>query len=107
MPMITLKSPGQRVTAFSVDGANVTIAGVQIDCAAEQRDEAVTIEVRGDSSGAHIGGDGPYLATITIPARQYTEQPGAVDPMTGEPTIERVPLPLDPDAVEIILWPVA
>lgn len=107
MPMITLMSPGQRVAAFAIDGSRITLGGLTLDCAEHQRDEAVTLEVRGSAAAPTLGGDGPYLATIRIPARQYTEQAGAPDPMTGVPTLERVPLPLDPDAVELILWPAA
>lgn len=106
MPMITLQSPGQRVAAFAIDGARITVDGLTIDGAAEQRDEAVTLEVRrGPDGRPMLGGDGTYIATLRIPARQYAEQPGEADPMTGEPAILRVPQPLDPDAVELILWP--
>lgn len=105
MPMITLMSPGQRVAAFAIDGSRITLGSLSLDCAEHQRDEAVTLDVRGSASAPMLGGDGPYLASIRIPARQYAEQQGATDPMTGEPAIERVPLPLDPDAVELILWP--
>ena len=105
MPMITLMSPGQRVAALAIDGSHIAIGGLTLDCAGHQRDEAVTLEVRGTASAPTLGGDGPYLATIRIQARQYTEQAGAPDPMTGVPTLERVPQPLDPDAVELILWP--
>ncbi|TXF11944.1 hypothetical protein [Pelomicrobium methylotrophicum] len=108
MPMITLQSPGQRVAAFAIDGSTITIEGLVIDCAAHQQDEAVTLEVRRGSDGKPIiGGDGSYIAIVRIPARRYDEQTGGTDPMTGEPTAVRVPQPLDPDAVELILWPAA
>lgn len=107
MPMITLMSPGQRVAAFAVDGGRITIGGLVIDCAEHQSDEAVTLEVRGSANAPALGGDGQYLATVHIPARQYAAQEIAPDPVTGAPAIERIPLPLDPDAVELILWPIA
>ena len=44
---------------------------------------------------------------VRIPARRYTEQPGDIDPMTGEPTVVRVAEPLDANAVSVELWPFA
>ncbi|MBL8473716.1 MAG: hypothetical protein JNM98_18140 [Rhodocyclaceae bacterium] len=100
---IDLKQPGQPVADFSVSGAVVTVAGVEIDCAARQQDVSVTVEVRNNAGIAGIGGDGAYMAQITIPARTYAYQPDAGD----ESSEAREAKPLDPNAVVVTLWAVA
>lgn len=109
MPQINLKQPGQPVADFSVSGGNVTVAGVTIDCEARQLDAAVTVEVRanpaGPSEGAMEGGSGAYLAQIDIPARRYTDVEGK--DKDGKPEITQAPVPLDPNAISITLWPTA
>lgn len=107
MPIIKLIAPSQPVAAFAVDDATVTVSGVTVDCAAEQQDAAVSIEIRDNAGTAERGGDGAYLATLHIPAREYADQPGEPDHETGEPSIERAALPLDPNAIIITLWPTA
>lgn len=107
MPQINLKQPGQPVADFSVSGVAVTVAGVTVDCASRQLDTAVTVEIRANQAGPSEGGDGAYLAQIDIPARRYetTVVPAEVD---GEqPTEVREPLPLDPNAIVVTLWPTA
>ena len=106
---IILKQDGQPVADFSVSGANVTVAGVAIDCAERQQDIAVTVEVRQNIGGPSEGGNGAYLAQIEIPARCYET---VIVPAEGEgedeqPTELREPLPLDPNAVVVTLWPTA
>lgn len=107
MPQINLKQPGQPVADFSVSGAAVTVAGVTVDCAARQLDADVTVEIRANASGPGEGGDGAYLAQIGIPARRYetTALPSEVE---GEqPTEVRKPVPIDPNAIVVTLWPTA
>lgn len=103
MAQITLKQPGQPVADFAVSGAVITVAGVTVDCAERQLDTSVQIEIRTADGGAIEGGDGAYLAQIMIPARRYDEVPGE----TEEDPVEIVPAPLDPNAIEIVLWPTA
>ena len=105
MPQIHLKQPGQAVADFSVTGAVVTVAGVSIDTAARESDEATTIEIRTNDGVAHEGGVGAFLAQIDIPARRYTETEGDVDPQTGEPSIVMTPVAFDPNRIAITLWP--
>jgi len=115
MARIELKHPGQAVADFSVNGYVITIAGVQIDCQALQQDSEHVVEVRQSASGAHIGGDGAYLAHVTIPARIYEEIPA--DGMEGAEESEggigaadsstRVAQELDANAVTVTLWPLA
>lgn len=110
---INLKQPGQPVADFSVSGAVVTVSGVAIDCATRQEDVAVTIEIRRNLGGPSEGGNGAYLAQIKIPSRRYeiTQVPGeegeGEEGETAQPTELREPLPLDPNAVVVTLWPTA
>jgi hypothetical protein len=108
MAQIKLKQAGQPVADFSVAGALITVAGVIIDCAARQNDGAVSVEIRGSAAGAAEGGDGAYLAQIAIPARRYilveaisAEDEGGM----GQSISMQEPVPLDPNAIEITLWP--
>lgn len=105
MPQINLKQPGQPVADFSVSGGNVTVAGVTIDCEARQLDTAVTVEVRANKTGPSEGGNGAYMAQIDIPARRYTDVEGK--DKDGKPEITQAPVPLDPNAISITLWPTA
>lgn len=105
MPQINLKQPGQPVADFSVSGGNVTVAGVTIDCEARQLDTAVTVEIRANKTGPGEGGNGAYLAQIEIPARRYVDVEGK--DKDGKPEITQAPVPLDPNAISITLWPTA
>lgn len=105
MPQIILKQPGQPVADFSVSGCDVTVAGVAIDCAERQQDAAVVVEIRQNAGGASEGGNGAYLAQIEIPARLYMDVEGK--DKDGKPEITQAPVPLDPNAIVITLWPTA
>ena len=98
MAQILLKQPGQSVADFSVAGTVITIAGIVVDCASRQNDGTVNVEIRRNANGAGEGGNGAYLAQIAIPARRYA--------MVEIGEKERhVAIPLDPNAIEITLWP--
>ena len=103
MAQIILKTPGQPVADFSVSGNTVVVAGIAIDCEARQRDTAVTVEIRNNGGTPGEDGDGAYVAQIAIPARRFEEH--EIDDEQGNLTVLRDPLPLDPNAVEITLWP--
>lgn len=104
---IILKQDGQPVADFSVSGANVTVAGVAIDCAERQQDIAVSVEVRQNIGGPSEGGNGAYLAQIEIPARRYETVTVPAEGEDEQPTELREPLPLDPNAIVVTLWPTA
>lgn len=105
MARIELKQPGQPVADFAVNGAQITIAGVLVDCEALQQDTAEIVEVRQSSAGVHIGGDGAYLAQIEIPARTYANVPAASGDDQAQP--ESLAQPLDANAILVTLWPAA
>jgi hypothetical protein len=110
MPQIILKQAGQPVSDFSFFDNTVTVAGAIFDCAARQQDAEVLIEVRTGNAGAIEGGNGAYLAQIAIPARRYiavqSTAPAANGAM-GQSSTSQEALPLDPNAVQVTLWPIA
>ena len=106
MPQIVLKQPGQPVADFSFSGAIVAVSGVAIDCAARQLDSSVIVEIRVGAGGAQEGGAGAYLAHIAIPPKRYTTVAGP-DDANGNPTSIQEPVALDPNAVQVTLWPTA
>ncbi|WP_300760095.1 hypothetical protein [Janthinobacterium sp.] len=110
MPQIILKQPGQPVADFAFTGTRIGIAGVWIDCAERQLDAAVAVEIRNNATGPSESGNGAYLAQISIPARRYIEV--EVSTTAGDRERDAVkhikqPLPLDPNAVQVTLWPTA
>lgn len=107
MARIELKQPGQPVADFAVNGAQITIAGVLVDCAALQQDTTEIVEVRQSGAGAHIGGDGAYLAQIEIPARTHTTTTVPAEEEDGEPQTVTQAQPLDANAILVTLWPTA
>jgi len=122
MPQIILKQPGQPVAHFAVSRASVSVSGVSIDLDERQQDHAVNIEIRQHNGVATEGGSaGAIVAQIQIPAREYQTRAAdaaATDPLAdpladpatpgaGVPATVRHPLPLDPHAVVITLWPTA
>ena len=89
---------------FAVSKGEITIGNVTVDAAAQQGDGNVVIDVYARHDGSYaLKGPGAFAANITIPARRYREEPGTDG--EGKPTIDRTPEPLDPNAVEIVLWP--
>lgn len=106
MPQIVLKQPGQPVADFSFSGAIVTVAGVAVDCADRQLDSSVIVEIRIGSSGAREGGTGAYLAHIAIPPKRYATVTGP-DDANGNPSSVQEPIALDPNVVQVTLWPTA
>lgn len=103
-------SPGQKVPCgnegaliFVGDGENL----VMIDAAERQSDQEEVIDIYQDDMGTLVEGEKNlwYAATIVIPPRQYhmvdTGQVGDQD----QPVFERESLPVDMDAVTVVLWP--
>lgn len=110
---IILKSPGQLVRDFALNGSVVTVAGHSVDVAARQLDVALLVEIRRDGETVGEIGTGAYLAQIEIPARQFIEvevddeeaAPAEEGQEPQPPKMERQALPLDTNAVSIVLWP--
>lgn len=107
MPMLNMLQAGAPTAPFSLTATGVTFGDVSIDFAAAQQDTAAEIVVRKTAGGFTTSGNGPIVAIVRIPARQYVETEGGTDPMSGAPAVMREALPLDPNAVTIELWPFA
>jgi hypothetical protein len=104
--MITLFQPGAPIAPISISADRLTVGDITVNFAAEQQDTSSVIVIRHCSGKFVRGGDqGEIVAVVRIPARRYTEQPGDVDPITGEPTTIRVAEPIDPNTVSVELWP--
>ncbi len=106
MPQIVLKQPGQPVADFAFSGAVVIVAGIAVDCADRQLDSSVVVEIRTGANGAQEGGSGAYLAHIAIPPKRYAAVAGP-DDANGNPTSIQELIALDPNAVQVTLWPTA
>jgi hypothetical protein len=104
---VNMKQPGLNVADFSIADAVITVAGVVVNTAEREGEEAKTIEIRTQDGSAHEGGTGAFLAQIEIPARRYVETEGEEDPETGEPRIVLTPVAFDPNRVALTLWPTA
>lgn len=103
-------SPGQKAPCgnegaliFVGDGENL----VMIDAAERQSDQEEVIDIYQDDMGTLVEGERNlwYAATIVIPPRQYQMvDSGQVDEQ-GQPALVRESLPVDMDAVAVVLWP--
>ena len=66
------QNPGQSVSDFSVSGNVVSIGTLTIDCATYQKDSQERVVVRAGLNGSPvIGGQGAFIAVITIPPKRY------------------------------------
>lgn len=93
---------------FAINGTAVVLGDVHIDCAAEQRDETVAIDIYHTEQGMSRQGPGAFAATVEIPPRQYPaeesipETQPELDAGSAQPV---EPLPLNPDTITVTLWP--
>lgn len=93
------------VADFAIAAGLVTVAGITIDCAARQEDGEQHIELRQANGVVAESASGAYVAILVVPARRYREEPITDD--EGNPAVQLVPEPLDPNAVVVKLWPFA
>lgn len=83
-----------------------------INLAAYQRDHAVTLDIMEDGNGNLMMGQPGvvYVAQVEIPVRQYQEIATMEETAPAEDgsiqTMERVPLPLNEQEIELRLWAV-
>jgi hypothetical protein len=92
-------------TDFAIDGLNVAVGGIDIDCGQRQTDIQVIIDIKktGDQVAEAIGDE--LIASVVIPPAKY-QLVETVDPDTGEIVAEQEQLDLSPDDVILKLWPV-
>jgi hypothetical protein len=109
MAMIKTMGPGPH-SDFSVDGTVISVGELIIDATDYQDDSERIVDVYRNTDGSlSLDGPGAFVLNIRIPARAYRTE--TVDELgtneQGEPnsTQTLVPLDLDPDTVEITVWP--
>ena len=85
----TQVKPGTCIE-YTIDGAVITVGGLDIDAAAEQKDERVIVDVFKNGSITRSPG-GYRIMAIEIPPITYTDD---------------VADPLDVNNVVITLWPI-
>lgn len=94
------KNEGPKIP-YSVDGTKITFNDdLTINLASREQDWPVHIDICFDGDKALVIGTAvgrAYVAQIDIPERQYVEK-------EGEGEVQRVPVPLDMDAVTLTLW---
>ena len=87
------------------DGNLLEIGGHQIDLGDRQRQQAVTLDLSLDHDGQIVeGGEGWYVANVTIPPAHFQEVEGEPDPTTGEPLLQLEQQPVNLDLVVVNLW---
>ena len=96
----------------TIDGAEVTVAGLALDTVALQEDAPVTLSICDHEATVSVQSPpaGRYVAVIDIPARVYIQEPvlDGGEPVLddfGNPVYERVAQDLDPDSVRVAVWP--
>lgn len=103
--MATLKLMGAGPHHDVAINANkITIGTITVDAEEHQADGLVNVDVYVKKDGSYsLKGTGAFAANIAIPGRRYREVAGT--DTEGKPTIDHVPEALDPNAVEVSLWP--
>ena len=93
--MIVEKMNDGEYITYSLNGAVLTLDGVEYNLEALQKDEQNIIDVKVDDR---------FVANIIIPPAKYEEvDSGNVDD-NNEAIYEKVKLPLDVEAVKLNLW---
>lgn len=112
MATITLMGPGPHHD-IATRGTTIQIGDIPLDCVALQQNSDVTIDVFSADGQLSLQGPGAFAANVRIPARRWedvTTEPvdeGSTDSIDSADSIKSNPLPLDPNAIEITLWPKA
>jgi hypothetical protein len=95
MPQIILQSPGQPVADFSVSGALITVAGVTVDCAAEEADTAKTVEIRIKNGRRGKAAPAPTCRKLKFPpgatGRKKAPKTGTATPRPSRPRSPSTP----------------
>ncbi|WP_020613215.1 hypothetical protein [Sediminispirochaeta bajacaliforniensis] len=83
------------------------VGGYQIDVAARQQDQAITIDLSLDHEGQVVEGKGAgwYVANVTLPPAAYLEvETGEADPESGSAIMEMEKQPVNLDQVVVNVW---
>lgn len=91
---------------YEVDGNYLNLNDDMIlNLAKREQDDPVHIDVCSDGNGQLMNAvkeNCAYVATIDIPAREYTET--TTEGEDGETTTTREPVPFDIDKITLTLW---
>jgi hypothetical protein len=105
----------EAFSEYSLEGAILTIGGIEVDLAAEQREQEAVVTFASCNGKVHRGMMPccEYVADVIIPPRKYDlveveNERGGSEKGDEEPATrtESVPVPLDLDSVILRLWPV-
>ena len=106
MAMMTLMGPGPHHDIATL-GTSVQIGDITLDCVALQQNSDVVIDVFSAGGQLSLQGPGAFAANVRIPARRWEDAVTEPDTEEGTDGIVSSPLPLDPNTIEITLWPKA
>ncbi len=108
MAILKLTGPGPHHDV-SIRGAEITVGTVTVDAEALQSDGQVIVDVYVTTSGKfNLEGPGAFAANIVIPGRRYREELVEREGEDGEESVSSttyVAESLDPNAVEVTIWP--
>lgn len=91
---------------YALNGSVLTVGDLVIDLSVSQEDSQIAIDITrdGNTLTKGLGGRGGYVASVTLPPKQYNlVDTGTVDNY-GNPVLNRVALPLDTNKVMLSLW---
>lgn len=104
--MITLMGPGPHHDIATLD-TKIQVGDISLDCVALQQNSDVTIDVFSANGQLSLQGPGAFAANVRIPARRWEEVSAEhSDEEELNQTVSNS-LPLDPNTIEITLWPKA
>lgn len=108
MAMMTIMGPGPHHD-IATSGTTVKIGDILLDCVALQQNSDVVIDVFSTGGQLDLQGPGAFAANVRIPARRWEDVAVESDTDTeeGVDSVASNPLPLDPNTIEITLWPKA
>lgn len=106
MAMIQLMGPGPHHD-ISTLGTLLRVGDITLDCAALQENSEVVIDVFSAGGSLSLHPPGAFAANVRIPARRWVDSAVPSEESDGETVMEATPVELDPNTIEITLWPKA
>jgi hypothetical protein len=88
---------------WSLDGTLLSVGDILIDLEEQQQDSQAIIDICEKDGELVIGLGDAYVASVLIPPAKYKLTEAGVDE-NDNPVYESEKLPLDTEAVQLILW---
>ncbi|WP_198468955.1 hypothetical protein [Acetomicrobium sp. S15 = DSM 107314] len=102
--MIVKKIQPEPHVEWTIDGTILFIGDIALDLESEQKDSQVIIDICTRGEDLVIGLGDRYVASILIPPARYEMvDSGEIDEHEN-PVFLRRKLPIDLEAVELVLW---